>query len=49
MSGGGDSMFLDRPEPPQLVQTAAQRPWGGPSYSYRNARIEDASGGHVCP
>ena len=24
------SMLPDPPEPPQLVQTAAQGPWGGP-------------------
>jgi hypothetical protein len=38
MSGAGNSMFPDPPEPPQLVQTAAQGPWGGSSYSYRGAR-----------
>ena len=48
MSGAGDSMFPDPPEPPQLVQTSAQGLWGGPSYAYRGARIECAPGGHVC-
>jgi hypothetical protein len=48
MSGDGNSMFPDPPEPPQLVQTSAQGSWGGPSYSYRGACIECASGGHVC-
>jgi hypothetical protein len=38
VSGAGNSMFPDPPEPPQLVQTAAQGPWGGSSYSYRGAR-----------
>jgi hypothetical protein len=33
-------MFSNPFEPPQLVQTAAQGPWGGPSYSYCDARIE---------
>jgi hypothetical protein len=42
------SMFPDPPEPPHLVQTTAQGPWGGPSYTYRGARIECAPGGHVC-
>jgi hypothetical protein len=41
-------MFPDPPKPPQLVQTAAQGPWGGPTYSYRGARIECYPGGHVC-
>jgi hypothetical protein len=27
---------------------AAQGPWGGPTYSYRNARIECCPGAHVC-
>jgi hypothetical protein len=44
----GNSMFPDPPEPPQLVQTVAQGPWGGPTYAYRGARIECAPGGHVC-
>ena len=48
MSSGGNSMFPDPPEPPQLVQTAEQGPWGGPTYSYRNAHTECAPGGHVC-
>jgi hypothetical protein len=48
VSGAGDSMFPDLPEPPQLVLTVAEGPWGGPSYSYRGARIECAPGGHVC-
>lgn len=34
-----------RPEP---EQTAAVGPWGGPSYTYRGARIECLPGGHVC-
>jgi hypothetical protein len=33
-------MFPDPPEPPQLVQMAAQGPWGGPSYAYRGAKIQ---------
>jgi hypothetical protein len=48
VSGAGDSMFPDPHEPPQLVQTAGEGPWGGPSYAYRGARIECAPGGHVC-
>ena len=43
-----NSMFPDPPSRPQLVQTAAQGPWGGPSYSYRGARIERMKDGHVC-
>ena len=43
----GNSMFPDPPEPPQLVQTAAQEPQGGPTYAYRGARIECAPGGHA--
>jgi hypothetical protein len=39
-------MFPD--PPPQLVQTAEQGPLGGPSYSYRGARIERMKGGCVC-
>ena len=42
-------MFPDPPEPPQLVQTTAQGPWGGPSYSYRGACIECALGGLFMP
>ncbi len=40
--------ITDLPKPPQLVQTAAEGPWGGPSYAYCGARIECAPGGHVC-
>jgi len=43
VSGAGDSMFPDPPEPPPLIQTAAQGPWGGPSYEYRGARIAGAA------
>jgi hypothetical protein len=45
MSG---DMFPEPPPLPQPVQTAAQGPWGGPTYSYRGARIECLPGGHVC-
>ena len=31
-----------------LQQVAVVGPWGGPSYSYRGARIQCAPGGHVC-
>jgi hypothetical protein len=44
----GAGMFPDPPEPPHLVQTAAQSPWGGSSYAYRGARVEYAPGGYVC-
>jgi len=47
MSGGGNSIFPDPPEPPQLVKTAEEGPWGGASYSYRGARIECAPSGYV--
>jgi hypothetical protein len=36
---------IERPFP---VETAAEGPWRGPSYSYRGARIECLPGGHVC-
>jgi hypothetical protein len=45
MSGG---MFSAPSPPPQLVQMAAQGPWGGPTYSYRGARIECGKGEYVC-
>jgi hypothetical protein len=41
-------MFPAPPDPHQVVETAAQGPWGGPTYSYRGARIECLKGGHVC-
>ena len=41
-------MFPEPPTLPQPMQTAAQGPWGGPTYSYRGARIECMAGGHVC-
>jgi hypothetical protein len=34
-----------RPEP---ERTNAKGPWGGPTYSYRGARIECYPGGHAC-
>jgi hypothetical protein len=34
--------------PHLLEQVAATGPSGGPTYSYRGARIECAPGGHVC-
>ena len=33
---------------PQPEQTAAEGPWGGPTYAYRGAEIRCAKGGHVC-
>jgi hypothetical protein len=42
------------PDPPPPItrfepeQTAAVGPWGGPTYSYRGARIECLKGGYVC-
>ena len=30
------------------MQTAAEGPWGGPTYSYRGAAIQCLPGGHVC-
>jgi hypothetical protein len=41
-------MFPDLPLLPQPVETATQGPWGGPTYSYRGARIECYPGRHVC-
>ena len=35
----------ERPDP---ELTAAEGPWGGPVYSYRDAEIRCAKGGHVC-
>ena len=43
-----DSMFPDPPPRPQLVQTAARGPLGGPTYSYRGGRIDCMKGGRVC-
>ena len=48
MSTAGTGMLPDPPAPAQLTQMAAQRPWGGPTYSYREARVECCPGGHVC-
>ena len=33
---------------PELEQKADIGPWGGPTYSYRGARIECCRNGHVC-
>jgi hypothetical protein len=44
----GNGMFPDQPAPAQLIQVAAQGPRGGPTYSYREARIECCPGAHVC-
>jgi hypothetical protein len=41
-------MFPDPPPRPQLAQTAEQGPWGGPTYSYRGARIECMRGAPAC-
>jgi hypothetical protein len=42
----GNSMFPDPSEPPQLVQTAAQGPWGDPklNLSRRSAEIQASEG-----
>ena len=45
------ALFLDPPPPatrPEPELTAAEGPWGGPTYSYRGARIECGKGSHVC-
>jgi hypothetical protein len=45
------SLFPEPPAPaekPQLEETSAAGPWGGPTYRYRGARIECLKGGHVC-
>ncbi|WP_157033523.1 hypothetical protein [Belnapia moabensis] len=39
---------LISPELPQLVETAADGPRGGPSYTYRGAVIDCLKGGYVC-
>jgi len=44
----GTGRFPDQPAPAQLIQMAAPGPWGGPTYSYREARIECCPGEHVC-
>jgi hypothetical protein len=31
-----------------LEEAALEGPWGGPTYRYRDARIECLKGGHVC-
>ena len=43
-----DPLIPPEPERPRLVETAAEGPLGGPSYSYRGAVIECQKGGHVC-
>jgi hypothetical protein len=45
-----DSSSMSSPplDPHRLEQTTAEGPWGGPTYSYRGARIECLKGGHVC-
>ncbi|WP_043367484.1 hypothetical protein [Belnapia sp. F-4-1] len=43
-----DPLIPLEPERPRLVETAAEGPLGGPSYSYRGAVIECQKGGHVC-
>lgn len=45
------ALFPDPPPPitrSEPEQTAAAGPWGGPTYSYRGARIECGKGGYVC-
>jgi hypothetical protein len=37
-SADSTNMFSDLPEPPHLVQMAAEGAWGGPSYAYRGAK-----------
>lgn len=37
--------MADTEEP---LLTAANGPWGGPAYIYRDARIQCLPGGHVC-
>jgi hypothetical protein len=41
-------LFPTSPDRPRPEQTATVGPWGGPTYSYRGARIECMKGGHVC-
>ena len=44
-------MSLTPPEPPPPPipeRTAAEGPWGGPSFGDRGATIHCAKGGHVC-
>ena len=36
------------PERPDPELTAAEGPWGGPTYTYRGAEIRCLKGGHVC-
>jgi hypothetical protein len=40
--------MTDAPARPFPTETATAGPWGGPTYSYRGARIECLPGGHVC-
>ena len=40
--------MTEAPERPFPTETAAAGPWGGPTYSYRGARIECLPGAHVC-
>ncbi len=40
--------MTETPTRPQPELTAAEGPWGGPTYTYRGAEIRCAKGGHVC-
>jgi hypothetical protein len=42
------SPIPEPPDKPLLQETAATGPWGGPTFSYRGARIECMKGAHVC-
>ena len=44
----GISAAMDDDTQQHPVETAAAGPWGGPTYSYRGARIECLKGAHVC-
>jgi hypothetical protein len=41
------SLFPASPDRPRPEQTAVVGPWGGPTYSYRGARIECSKGEYV--
>ncbi len=43
-----DALFSSPPDRSRLVETTAEDPLGGPSYSYRGAVIDCQKGGHVC-
>ena len=48
MAAAGISAAMDDDTRHQPLETSAAGPWGGPTYSYRGARIKCLKGAHVC-